>query len=143
MPSGNNYIFSNYSKVKKVIGNKEWINDWENRENGKSQNQKEMDKKLFKAAKGWKWDKVEKLLNDGATPDYVREDGRTAYYETLACAKSYNKERAKKVLEKFDQKWENEMEKNWTIYMAAEQYYYAALIIKTPFILGCQNFHTG
>ena len=112
-----------------IIGNRAWINEWENRENGKSENQKEKDEKLYEAANWEKWDEVEKLLNEGATPDYVEEDGVTAYYWTLFMAKEWNDEGAKKVLEKFDQKWKNEIEKEWTIRMAREEYLRAAEII--------------
>jgi len=73
---------------------------------------------------------MEKLLNEGATLDYVDENGQTGYYWTLFWAKQLNNEGAKKVLEKFDQKWKNEIEKNWTIRMAVEEYWRAARIIK-------------
>ena len=112
-----------------IIGNREWIKEWENRENGKSENQKEKDEKLYRAAYCREWDEVEKLLNEGATPDYVKECRWTAYYWTFRRAKYYNIEGAKKVLEKFDQKWKNEIEKTWTIWMAVEGYHCAADII--------------
>jgi len=118
-----------FQKMGNIIGNRKWIKKWENRENGKSEIQKETDEKLYEAAKGRKWDEVEKLLNEGATTDYVREGGGTVYYWTLYWAKGRNKEEAKKVLEKFDQKWKNEIEKNWTIRMAEEEYWRAARII--------------
>jgi len=111
------------------MGNQEWIKEWKNRENGKSANQKEKDFELYKAAEDEKWFTMKILLRVGATPDYVGEYGWTAYYCTLFMAKQLNNQEAKKVLEKFDQKWKNEIEKNWTIWMAKETYFKAAQII--------------
>ena len=112
-----------------IIGNQEWIKEWKNREDTKSEDQKEKDRKLYEAVCGKKSDEMEKLLNEGATPDYVTEGGWTAYYWTLYRAKFWNDKGATKILTKFYQKWKNQIEKSWSIWMAVEYYSGAATII--------------
>jgi hypothetical protein len=111
------------------LGDRPWINQWEDREERKDQNQKELDQKLKEAARNNKWDEMALLMGKGATDDYVREYGSTAYYWTLLWVNLYNDEGAKKLLIKYEQRWKNENEKNWAIKMARKEYYEAAEII--------------
>ena len=76
----------------------------------KKRRQREKDHKLYTAAALYKWDEVEQLLNEGATPDYIKEDGRTAYYNTFLWAKGTNDPVVEKVLKTFDQKWKDEID---------------------------------
>jgi hypothetical protein len=112
------------------LGDREWINQWKAREERKDQKQKELDRKLYEAAR--KWDEMELLLERGATDDYVNEGGNTAYYWTLRGSANdwmtYD-EGAKNLLIKYEQRWKNENEKNWAIRMARGEYCIAAQII--------------
>ena len=114
--------------MENIVGNKEWINEWKMREIGKSENQKEKDRKLLEAAAFKDWYDAENLLNEGATPDFVDEDGWTACFPIFFYAVG-PEQGAKKVLEKLVQKWKKEIEKLWTICMANEDYFRAAAII--------------
>jgi len=73
-----------FEKFENVTGNRDWLKEWKNRENGKSESQKEKDQLLFEAAEARDWDDMDNLLNDGATPDYLEDNQElTAYYWTL------------------------------------------------------------
>ena len=109
---------------------------WKKRENQKTNEHKEKDEKLYKAAIHEKWEEVESLVENGATGDYIYLSGGTGYYWVLLYAKEGNDQKAIYLLEILNKKWKNIEEKEWAVQMAMGNYYYAAQVINWTYPTG-------
>ena len=73
------------SVIPVLFQSEKWFVEWKSRLDTKTKEQEELDTKLWKACKDYKWDEAEELIRQGATSDHVDDfvggyGGLTAYW---------------------------------------------------------------
>jgi len=117
-------------KVEEFLGPRNWIEEWKIRENGKTENQRKLEKELCYSIKDEKWGKCSEIMENGVSFDFVDSDGYGTFYWLLYQAIDSNNSVAKEILNQIE---ENEkighIEKQWAIFMIRENYGGAAIVI--------------
>ena len=95
------YVVTNFKEEKRVMGwaayiitdvlskippeqqKESWFVEWKRRLENKTEFQKELDQKLWNACRSYNWREAEKLINQGATSDFISGYSNNAYYGGL------------------------------------------------------------
>ena len=118
-------------KVEDFLGPRNWIEKWKIRENRKTENDRELEKRLNDAI-DWNdnWKKCGELIKSGVSFDFVDFGGYGTFYWLLYGTFYDNNSEAKEIFKQIgkNRKWE-EMERTWTICMIQKEHTFAARII--------------